>query len=180
MRLRLLAAFALAMIVSGSAFAQVGRTVEESRNAAAVVKAFDNWASGRGSVFDLLAPDMKWTIIGSTKSAGTYNRRQLDELILAPFNARMATPLKPVLHRIHSDGDTVIVLFDATGTRKDGKPYANSYTWYLTMKDDEIVVVTAMLNLAAYEDVLALLGPLSRKQTEVSIKGGDGLASNLS
>ena len=155
MRSRLLAVFGLAMLLSGPAFATAGRTSEESRNAAAVEKAFDDWASGRGSVFDLLAPDMKWTIIGSTKSAGTYDRRQLDELILAPFNARMATPLKPVLHRIHSDGDTVIALFDATGTRKDGKPYANSYTWYLTMKNNEIVVVTAMLNLAAYEDVLA-------------------------
>ena len=43
--------------------------------------------------------------------------------VIRPFNARMRVPLKPEIRHIYTDGDTVIVFFDAKGTARDGKPY---------------------------------------------------------
>ena len=50
----------------------------------------------------------------------------------------MRNRLIPEVHRLYADGDTVIALFDAKGTARDGQPYANSYAWFLQMKDGKI------------------------------------------
>jgi ketosteroid isomerase-like protein len=34
--------------------------------------------------------------------------------------------LKPTIRDIYAEGDTVIVFFDASGTARDGRPYANT------------------------------------------------------
>ncbi|WP_219993642.1 hypothetical protein [Asticcacaulis tiandongensis] len=44
----------------------------EARNEALVHEAFEGWASGRGSVFDLLSPDTRWTVHGSDSTARIY------------------------------------------------------------------------------------------------------------
>ena len=76
-------------------------------------------------------PDAEWTIVGSSPLSKTYHSKKtfLDEVI-DPFNARMSTPLVPTVRGIYADGDTVIILFDAEATARDGKPYHNTYTWY--------------------------------------------------
>src|SRR5262249_33940990 len=58
---------------------------------------------------------------------------------IRPFNARMSAPLRPEVRNLYADGDTVIVFFDAHGTARDGRPYANTYAWFLTMRDDKVV-----------------------------------------
>jgi ketosteroid isomerase-like protein len=50
--------------------------------------------------------------------------------VIRPFNARMSVGLKPAIRSIYAEGDTVIVLFDARGTARDGKPYENTYAWF--------------------------------------------------
>src|SRR3984885_2488607 len=77
-----------------------------------VQASFDRWRAGTGSPFELLAPDADWTIVGSSPLSKTYPSRQafLEEVI-QPFNARMATPLKPTVRGIYADGDMVVSLF---------------------------------------------------------------------
>jgi ketosteroid isomerase-like protein len=96
-------------------------------NKALVQASFDRWHSGTGSPFELLVPETKWTIVGSSPLSKTYASRQafLDEVI-NPFNARMATPLVPTVRGIYADGDMVIILFDAAATTKDDQPYRNT------------------------------------------------------
>lgn len=101
-------------------------TETEKRNKAAVQAAFDAWRAGTGGPFTLLAPDATWTITGNSLAAKTYNSR--DEFIGhgdQAFNARLTKPLVPTMRSLHSDGDTVIALFDGEALALDGKPYRN-------------------------------------------------------
>ena len=103
-------------------------------------------------MFDLLAADMTWFIQGSSPSAGQYDRAGLDAL-LKPFNAHLAAPLVPRLRELYADGDRVVALFDASAPRTNGQSYQNTYAWFLTLKDERIVSVTAFLDLAAFDAV---------------------------
>jgi hypothetical protein len=49
--------------------------------------------------------------------------------VIRPFNARMSVGLKPTIREVCSDGDIVVIFFDATGTAGDSKPYTNNYFW---------------------------------------------------
>lgn len=155
MRILITAAALLAMLPAVTARAQAGRTPEEIRNIAIVERSFEQWAERRGSPFDLLSPDATWTILGPTPSAGTYDRARLQREVLEPFNAGMAGTLEPKVRRFYADGDTVIVQFEATGARKDGRTYRNAFAWFLRMRDGRVTEATAVLDLNAYDSVVA-------------------------
>jgi len=62
----------------------------EARNKEIVRVGFDAWRKGTGSVFDLLTPDAKWTIVGNAAVSRTYNSRQeFMAVVIKPFNARL-------------------------------------------------------------------------------------------
>jgi len=140
------------------AFAQ--RTAEEERNQVLVQRGFDAWRDGTGSPYDLLANDANWTIMGNSLAAKNYPSREafLAEVI-RPFNARMRERLIPKVHRLYTDGDTVIALFDAKGTARDGKPYVNSYAWFLQMKDGKIVRAQAFFDSIVFDDFWRRITP---------------------
>ena len=129
-------------------------------NKAIVQASFDAWRAGTGSPFELLAQDASWTIVGDSVASRTYGGRDafLDEVI-RPFNARMAGGLKPSIRNIYSDGDTVIVFFDASGTTRDGKPYANTYAWFLDMRDGKVVKAFAFFDSLAFNDLWKRVSP---------------------
>lgn len=125
----------------------------EARNTAAIQAAFDNWRAGTGGPFELLAPDATWTVTGNSLAAKTYQTRdELLDTVIKPFNARLAKPLVPTVRSLHSDGDTVIALFDGEATAIDGKPYRNSYAWFMDMRDGRIVNVTAFFDAIAFDE----------------------------
>ena len=132
----------------------------DARNAQTVRKAFSDWAAGTGSPFDLLAPDATWTIVGRSVAAKTYrNREAFIREDFAPFNARMQSPLVPTIREAFADGDTVVVLFDARTVARDGHPYANTYAWFLKMRDDKIVSVTAFFDSIAFDELWQRVSP---------------------
>jgi ketosteroid isomerase-like protein len=55
----------------------------------------------------------------------------------------MSGSLRPTVRNIYADGDTVIVFFDASGTVRDGKPYANTYAWFLSLESGKVVKASA-------------------------------------
>lgn len=127
--------------------AKKARSPAESRNLERVEAAFANWKNGTGSVFDLLAPQVQWTIVGRSVISAVY--RSKEELMagaIAPLDARLAGPLVPSMHGIYADDDVIVVLFDAAATARDGKPYRNTYAWYLRLRDDRIVEATAFFD----------------------------------
>jgi ketosteroid isomerase-like protein len=124
-----------------------------TNNKAIVRASFDRWKNGTGSPFELLVPEADWTIVGSSPLSKTYASRQefLDQVI-KPFNARMSKPLVPTVRGVYSDGDTVVTLFDAAATARDGKPYHNTYTWYFRMKQGKVVSVIAFFDTRDFDD----------------------------
>ena len=133
----------------------------EERNRRTVQTAFDNWRRGAGSVFDLQASDVKWTIVGRSVASGTYqNRRDFMDQVTVPFNARLSTALVPTVRAIYADGDTVIVLWDGAAMARDGKSYENTYSWYLKMRDGKIINATALYDPIAFDDLWKRVRPV--------------------
>src|ERR1700761_7349176 len=106
----------------------------ETSNKQVIQAAFDAWRGGTGGVFDLLAAEAVWTIVGNSPVSRTFNSKQeFFDVVITPFNQRMAKPLRPKTPKLYAEGDTVIALFDAEGTALDGKPYRNTYAWFMQM-----------------------------------------------
>lgn len=134
--------------------------MDKSGNTALIERAFNAWAAGTGGPYDLLADDAVWTITGNSLASKTYNNREafLSEVI-RPFNARMSERLKPKITRIYEDRGTVIVLFDASGTAEGGKPYTNTYAWFLDMHGGKIVKSIAFFDTVAFNDLWSRVQP---------------------
>lgn len=153
-----LAAIALAIAI-GTAPADIAAARDPdaaARNEAAVRAAFDSWAAGSGNVFDLLSPDVRWTIHGSGPVAGTY--AGLEEFVQRaslPLVSRLATPLVPRVHHIWASDESVVIRFDASATTTGGDPYSNRFVWIFRMEDGSVVEAEAFLDLVAYQDAVA-------------------------
>jgi len=133
--------------------APAAETKTEERNKAAIQAAFNAWRAGTGGPFSLLAPDATWTITGNSLAAKKYKTRdEFLNAVIKPFNARLAKPLVPTIRSLHSDRDTVIALFDGEATALDGKPYRNTYAWFMEMRDGKIVNVTAFFDSVAFDE----------------------------
>jgi uncharacterized protein len=79
-------------------------------------------------------------------------RDEFIDTVIKPFNARLTKPLVPTMRSLHSDGDTVIALFDGEALALDGKPYRNTYAWLMEMKDGKIVKVTAFFDAITFDE----------------------------
>ncbi|MDA2889856.1 nuclear transport factor 2 family protein [Mycolicibacterium sp. BiH015] len=143
----------LASQATGPAMAQP-HDEAESRNLATVQRGFDAWRAGTGSPYDALADDATWEIVGNSAVSRVYTSKE-DFLaaVIRPFNSRMSQRLVPTIRDIYADGDTVIVFFDAEGTARDGVPYRNTYSWFLTLREGNIVRASAFFDSIAFNDL---------------------------
>ena len=69
------------------------------------------------------------------------------EEFVKPFGARFLASerFRPTnIRSVHADGNTVIVLWDGRGIAIDGKPYENTYAFFMQMRDGKVVDVTAL------------------------------------
>ncbi|MGD9529230.1 MAG: nuclear transport factor 2 family protein, partial [Pseudonocardia sp.] len=126
-----------------------------------IAAAFEAWAAGQpGNVFDLLAEDAVWTVVGQSVAAGTYtSKAEFLERVIQPFNARLATPLVPKVRALYADGDTVIAYFEATATTRDDRTYFNEYTWYLQLADGAVHRVVAFFDSLEFDDFWRRITP---------------------
>ncbi|KAA0972670.1 nuclear transport factor 2 family protein [Aureimonas fodinaquatilis] len=154
---KLLMVFALALAVA-PAHASTSTTTEAdtaARNETIVREAFEGWADQSGNVFDLLSPDVRWTIQGSGPVAGVYTG--IEDFVQrgsVPLVSRLATALTPDVHGIWAVEDRVIIRFDASATTTSGAPYNNQFVWIFRMEDGSVVEAEAFLDLAAYHEVV--------------------------
>jgi len=126
-------------------------------------EAFEAWQSGSAPIADVFAPRMTWRIEGHSEASRAYGSKQqfVDE-VLAPFGARFARGerFRPAAIRsIHADGDTVIVLWDGRGVANDGRPYENSYAWFLRIRDGLVVDGTAFYDSISFNDLWSRVPP---------------------
>jgi ketosteroid isomerase-like protein len=133
---------------------------KEETNKSLVQASFDRWKSGSGGPFELLAPDVEWTIVGSSPLAKTYkSKKEFIDEVIDPFNARMSKPLVPTVRGIYADGDMVIILFDAEATVRDGKPYRNTYTWYFQIRDAKVIKAIAFFDNRDFDEFWDRVSP---------------------
>lgn len=152
---------ALAAVGAMSAFAPTAQAqTSDENNKSIVQKAFDAWASGTGSPYDLLADNATWTITGNSLASKTYpSRETFISEVIRPFNARMSVGLKPIIRNLYAEGDAVIVFFDASGTARDGKLYTNTYAWFLDMEGGKITNASAFFDSIAFNDLWTRVQP---------------------
>ena len=132
----------------------------EAANKATIARAFEEWAAGTGGPYALLADDATWTIVGNSPASRRYDsRREFLDLVIDPFNARMASPLAPTVRALYAEADWVIALFDASGTARDGQPYTNTYSWYLRLRDGRIVEAIAFFDTIEFTDFWKRITP---------------------
>jgi uncharacterized protein len=120
-------------------------------------RAFEAWRDGAGAIADVFAPEMVWRIEGHSVASREYGSKQefFDE-VLGLFGARFSEsdPFRPIgIRSVHADGDTVIVLWDGRGIAKDGRPYENSYAWFMRMRDGKVIDGTAFYDSISFNDL---------------------------
>ena len=119
------AALVVAVFISGRVMsAQSAAGDGPARNKALVQAGLEAWAAGTGSPYDLLADDATWTIVGRSAASKTYQGREaFMREVIRPFNARMRSPLKPVIRRLYADGDHRL-------TDRKGRLWDAAAAWY--------------------------------------------------
>ena len=129
--------------------------MDEKSNRQIAEGAFREWQDGTGHITDLLAEDLRWTIVGRSRASKTYeSKERFVGEVLAPFGARFSEPFRPVAIRgVYADGDTVVVVWDGEGTRLDGKPYENTYAWIMRFRDGVVVEATAFYDSIAFNEL---------------------------
>jgi ketosteroid isomerase-like protein len=150
------------LVLTATSITTVAQADVQEKNRRAIQEGFDNWrrgASGK-AVFDLLASDVKWTIVGRSTVAGTYHsRRDFMDQVTIPFNNRLSTPLVPTVRGIYTDGDMVIVLWEGAAMARDGRSYENTYSWYLKMRDGKIISATSFEDSIAFDELWKRIRP---------------------
>ncbi|OLT02070.1 hypothetical protein BJF90_04635 [Pseudonocardia sp. CNS-004] len=132
-------------------------------NRKTVRRAFEAWQDGTSPITDVFADDMVWRIEGHSVASKEYTTTQqfVDE-VLAPFGARFSAGerFRPITIRsIHADGDTVVVLWDGHGVANDGRPYDNTYAWFMTLRDGKVVDGTAFYDSISFNDLWSRVPP---------------------
>ena len=137
----------------GATGGAIATGVARSANRRAVRGAFRKWSAGEASLFDLMTDDAEIVIPGTAPHCGTFSKSVFVRDVAGPFMARFSTPPAPHATKVWSDGDDVAVLAKAEGMRHDGKTYANSYVFVLTMRGGRVVHATEFLDMTAFNDV---------------------------
>lgn len=91
----------------------------------------------------LMADDVTWTNIGTTKYSGTYEGKQaLVEDLLGPVFGQFEGGLESTLDNVVAEGDWVVVQSRGKATTKQGRPYNNTYCHVFRIRDGKVVAVT--------------------------------------
>jgi uncharacterized protein len=132
-------------------------------NRATIRHAFDAWMAGTHPISEVFAPDMVWRVEGHSLASKEYkDKQQFVDEVLAPFGERFSpsNPFRPIAIRsVHADDDTVIVLWDGRGIANDGKPYENSYAWFMKLRDGKVVDGTAFFDSISFNNLWTRVQP---------------------
>jgi len=114
-------------------------------------------AGARGDLdtcFALLADDISWTNIGSTKFSGTYIGKQaIAEDLLGPLFSQLRAGISSEIERLTAEGNIVVAQTSGTAETVDGVPYNNTYCQVIRICDGEIADVKEYMDTALIESV---------------------------
>ena len=118
----------------------------------------DFYAAGaRGDMdarFSLLADDIVWTNIGTTKFSGTFSSKQaLVEQLLEPLFSQLKAGITSNIERLIAEGDVVVAQTTGSAETHDGIPYNNTYCQVIRVRDGKIAEVKEYLDTALIDAV---------------------------
>ena len=109
-------------------------------------------AGARGDMdacFALLADDVTWTNIGSTKFSGTYIGKQaLAENLLGPLFVELKAGISSQIEQLTAEGDIVVAQTSGNAETRDGTPYNNTYCQVIRIRDGRIAAVKEYMDIA--------------------------------
>lgn len=119
--------------------------------------AFAAWARGDGNAFfNLLAEDVRWTVIGGTPVSRTYTSRDaFVEGAVKPLTARLAGPIVPTVRDIIAEGDKLVLQWDGRSSGKNGAIYHQTYCWVMRFENGKVREGTAYLDTALIDQLWA-------------------------
>jgi uncharacterized protein len=124
---------------------------------------FEAWRDGAEPFPYTWASDMVWRLEGRSIASREYaSKGEYIEEFVKPFGARFrpSDRFRPTrIRAVHADGDTVVVLWDGRGIATDGRPYENTYAFFMRMHDGKVVDVTALTDSIALDDLLERVQP---------------------
>ncbi len=114
-------------------------------------------AAARGDMdacFALLADDIVWTNIGSTKFSGTYSGKQaLMEGLLGPLFSMLKAGISSQIEQLVAEGDIVVAQTSGTAETVDGVPYNNTYCQVIRIRDGQFAEVKEYMDTALIDSV---------------------------
>jgi ketosteroid isomerase-like protein len=114
-------------------------------------------AGARGDMdacFALLADDITWTNIGSTKFSGTFcGKKALAEQLLDPLFSQLKAGIASQIDGLTAEGDVVVAQTAGTAETHDGTPYNNTYCQVIRIQDSKIAEVKEYFDTALVDAV---------------------------
>ena len=117
-------------------------------------------AGARGDMdacFALLADNVTWTNIGSTKFSGTYiGKPAIAEDLLGPLFSQLKAGIFSQIERLTAEGDIVVAQTSGTAETMDGTPYNNTYCQVIRIRDGQIADVKEYMDTALIDSVFGV------------------------
>jgi ketosteroid isomerase-like protein len=114
-------------------------------------------AGARGDMeacFALLADDISWTNIGTTKFSGTYvGKQEIIEKLLGPLFGQLKAGIVSQIEQLTAEDDIVVAQTSGTAETVDGIAYNNSWCQVIRIRDGKIVAVKEYMDTALIDSV---------------------------
>lgn len=129
-----------------------------AENKQVVIDFYDAGARGdMDTCFALLADDIIWTNIGSTKFSGTCRGKQeLGENLLGPLFGQLKAGISSKIERLTAESDIVVAQTSGNAETLDGIPYNNTYCQVIRIHDGKIAEVTEYMDTALINSVFGV------------------------
>jgi ketosteroid isomerase-like protein len=104
--------------------------------------------------FALLADDIVWTNIGSTRFSGTFSGKQaLLEQLLGPLFDQLKAGIRSEIEGLTAEGDIVVAQTSGVAETLEGTPYNNTYCQVIRIADGRIAEVKEYFDTALVDKV---------------------------
>jgi len=129
-----------------------------AENKQVVIDFYDAGARGDlDACFALLADDITWTNIGSTKFSGAYSGKQaIAENLLGPLFSQLRAGISSRIERLTAESDIVVAQVSGTAETLDGTPYNNTYCQVMRIQDGKIAEVKEYMDTALINSVFGV------------------------
>jgi uncharacterized protein len=116
-----------------------------------IVQAFYD-ASNQGDIdrcLGLMADDIIWNSVGTTKYAGTYaGKEALVADLMGPLFGQLKAGIAATLDNVIAEGDFVVVQVRGQAETIEGRPYNNTYCHVFRLRNGQIAEMTEYCDTA--------------------------------